>query len=124
MEESRFSPVSSALSPQAASPRIAASGLGEPHGDVAREVAVARIARALDRAFDRKIARGVRKIGETGEGGGYKFGDDAFHGAQLNQNNSIGSTSIDQRTLRPVGSCSSNGRNSRSTSCRIARSLD
>ncbi len=98
--------------------------LGQPHGDVAGEITMVRVARALDRAVERKIAGCLREFGKAVECAGDEIGDDAFHGAPLNQNNSIGSTSIDQRTLRANGSCSSAGRNSRSTPCSALRSLD
>ncbi len=96
----------------------------ELHRDIACEIAVGRIARALDGAADLKAGGGGAQVGEFGKGVGDQFGYDAFHGAQLNQNNSIGSTSIDQRTLRAAGCCSSSGRNSRRASWSSARSLD
>ncbi len=104
--------------------RALACRFGEAHGDIACEIAVTRVARAFDCGAERQVACGIGEVGQRGESVGDEIGYDVFHGAQLNQNSSTGSTSIDQRSLRDAGSASSWGRSSLSAACSCRRSPD
>ncbi len=49
--------------------RTLASGLGQPHGDVAGEVAVARVTRALERTDDGQVGGMFGQLWQFGQGG-------------------------------------------------------
>ena len=103
--------------------RITVRRLGQAHRDVAREVTVARVARSLQGAYGREFCGVLLDIRQCGERVVNRLCDQGLHRAAgiLHHHNSIGSTSIDQRTFRAAGSDSSEGLRRARMACRARR---